>query len=142
MSEEDRNSQSLSDQVGSPAALAGVGVPMSALRSTEAIATLKSRNKEFILANSLEPYWLCSFHVRTEIKADNPSPMQPPWPYEAVEYFYKHILRVLQGREASLLTLVAHWKELDVARDWAGKLVIRVNEKLRKKRPRERKAKR
>jgi uncharacterized protein involved in exopolysaccharide biosynthesis len=127
----DRASLQFGGQLGGLAAIAGVAPRGGDV--AEAIATLKSRE----LARAfIEDEGLLTVFFADEWDAENKRWLrdgqgQGRDTRDAIEYFHANVLRVQQDRQTGLVTLAVEWTDPAFVADWAGKLVTRVNERLR-----------
>lgn len=130
---EQRSTQALGGQLGGIAALAGVSIGNG--DSAEAIAVLKSREfaREFIEDLGLLPVF---FYEQWDPDSgawlsDNPE--QWPETRDAIRYFHENVLHVSESRDSGLVTLGVEWTQPEVAAVWAKQIVVRLNERLRKR---------
>jgi uncharacterized protein involved in exopolysaccharide biosynthesis len=120
----------LDGQFGGLASLAGINLGGGGSSVDVAIATLKSRDftNRFIEDENLMP-------VLFEAQWDENNKQwinieKPPTLWKAYKIF-KSILAISQDNKTGLITLAIDWKDPVLAAEWLGKLVARVNNKLR-----------
>ena len=128
---EGRSMPAIGGQLGGLAALAGVSVGGG--ESTEAIATLRSRDfiRAFINDFDLMPIL---FEEEWDSARGNWSDSDPAnWPdiRDGVEFFGDTVMRVSESRDSGLITLAVEWPDPELAAQWAMILVARLNQRLR-----------
>ena len=117
--------------LGGFAALAGVSI--GGRNSAEAVATLKARDfaKAFIEDHDLlRLFFAEEWDVASNTwQTDNPK----KWPdvRDGIEYFQKEVINVIPDSKTGFVTLEVEWKDPDLAAQWAGFLVDRLNQRLR-----------
>ena len=121
----------LAGQFGGLASLAGINLGGGGGDIEEAIATLKSKAfiNEFIKNENLMPILFENVwdkNTKQWINIEN-----PPTLWNAYKKF-KSILAIGQNNKTGLITLTIDWKDPVLASEWAGDLVERLNNKLRK----------
>jgi uncharacterized protein involved in exopolysaccharide biosynthesis len=121
-------------QLGGLAALAGVNLG-GAGASIDALAILRSREfaRDFIADNDLVPVLFARDWdpERKAWKSSNPRRQRDV--RDAVKKFHEDVLRVSQDRQTKIVTLRVDWTDPEVAAQWAGELVRRVNERMRER---------
>ena len=130
---EDQSGPSIGGQLGGLAALAGVNV--SGSDASEAIATLKSSQfaARFIEDLDLVKVFFADDWDPAVGQWRSKDPETWPDVRDAVKYLHEEILRVNQDPQTGLVTLSVDWTDPIVAAEWAGALVSRLNEKMRKR---------
>lgn len=121
-------------QLGGLAALAGVNLGGSGA-SIDALAILRSREfaRDFIADNDLVPVLFARDWdpERKAWKSSNPRRQRDV--RDAVKKFHEDVLRVSQDRQTKIVTLRVDWTDPEMAAQWAGELVRRVNERMRER---------
>ena len=121
--EEQSGMSSTLARFGGLAALAGVDI--GAGGGTEPLAVLKSKEfaREFITDFDLMPVLL------EDMKSSDDKPLDMR---DAVKYFDEKVRTVVEDKKTGLITVSVRWKDADVAALWAGELVKRLNERMRR----------
>ena len=121
----------LTGQFGGLASLAGIDLGGGGSDTEEAIATLKSREltNKLIEEENLMP-------ILYESKWDKNSKQwmnieESPTLWDAYRKFDESMRTLSQDKKTGLVTLSIDWKDPVLAAQWVGKLVARVNNKLR-----------
>ncbi|MBU2677809.1 MAG: hypothetical protein KJP16_12070 [Gammaproteobacteria bacterium] len=120
-------------QLGGLAALAGVDIADS--NEVEAMAVLRSREfaREFIRSRDLLPVFFAEKWDAENGRWSSSGPDEVPEIRDGVKLFHKQILKVGEDRSAGLVTVAIEWTDPDVAAEWAGALVQRLNDRLRER---------
>lgn len=128
---DEKSTSGLGGQLGGLAALAGVSVGGG--DSAEALAFLESREfaRNFIEDYDLVPVFFADQWDAVDGQWLGADPEEWPEIRDAVKYFHDNVLRVSQDRQSGLVTLAVAWIDPQVAADWAGSLVDRLNKRLR-----------
>lgn len=130
---EESSTPSFGGQLGGLAALAGVSVGGS--DSTEAVATLKSREfaREFIQDLNLMPQFFADdWNAEAgEWVVDDLEDV--PDIRDAVKKFHDTVLKVNEDLKTGLVTLAIDWTDAETAAEWANLLVRRLNSRLRER---------
>ena len=128
---DEMSTPALGAQLGGLAALAGVTVGGG--DGAEAVAVLKSREfaRSFIMDLDLMPILFAENLVgqgddRKFSRKANDLDIR-----DAVELFHESILKVAENRQTRFVTLAIEWRDPELAAEWAGRLVDRLNAKLR-----------
>jgi len=120
----------LAGQFGGLASLAGINIGAKGGDLEEALATLKSREftNKFIEDENLMPVLFEKAWDKENKQWINAE--RPPTLWKAYNKF--NLIRVInQGKKSGLITLSINWKDPVLAAEWVGKLVERLNKKLR-----------
>jgi len=128
---EAQSTSGLGGQLGGLAALAGVTVGDG--DSAEALAVLESRDfaRSFIEDKNLLPVFFAEKWDPAAGRWLGDDPAEWPEIRDAVKYFQEKVLRASQDRQSGLVTLAVEWTDPEIAADWAGTLVQRLNSRLR-----------
>ena len=132
-----KRNQALPGQLGGLAGLANLaGVNIGdKTDTTESLAVLQSNDfvREFIKERKLLPVLYADEWdgAHNRWKSDDPE----DWPdiRDAVKFFRKAILQVVEDRKTGLVTVSVEWKDRETAAEWANTLVARLNERMRER---------
>lgn len=116
---------SLLSQYGALASTMGVDLGNDDQTTTNALATLKSRQfiERFIVDNNILELFRSKWFKPTDpTETDRVRIMQA-----AYERFSKRVLSVRQDRSTKLVTVRVEWKDRELAAKWANDLVARIN---------------
>jgi LPS O-antigen subunit length determinant protein (WzzB/FepE family) len=131
---DEKTMPAIGGQLGGLAALAGVNLGGSGA-SIDALAILRSREfaRDFIADNDLVPVLFARDWdpERKAWKSSNPRRQRDV--RDAVKKFHEDVLRVSQDRQTKIVTLTVDWTDPEMAAQWAGELVRRVNERMRER---------
>lgn len=121
----------LGAQLGGLAALAGVTVGGG--DGAEAVAVLKSRGfaRSFIRDLDLMPILFADNLVKQGDDRQVSHETNDLDIRDAVELFHESVLKVAENRQTRLVKLAIEWRDPELAAEWAGVLVERLNAKLR-----------
>jgi len=134
VSDQESNQMSnIAGQFGDLAALAGINVGGGNNRKIEALAYLRSRAiaERFIEDEKLIQVIFSDKWDETKEKWKVDNKKDEPTIWDAYKIFNSSIRRVSEERKSGLVTLSIEWKDPNLAADWAGKLVKRVNKHMR-----------
>ena len=129
---EQENGQNVSASMTGLASLAGINLG-SSVDTIEVVATLRSRVfvEEFIGEENLLPVLFADEWdaVNGRWKDDDPE----NWPdiRDGVEFFIEDVRSVDENTTSGLVTLAIEWTDAELAAQWADKLILRINERLR-----------
>ncbi|MBV6422336.1 MAG: hypothetical protein NAOJABEB_00114 [Steroidobacteraceae bacterium] len=122
----DENAASLSSQMGSLAALAGISVSTQDQKRDFALTALKSRaviqrmiEEEHLLPILYANSWDAASKRWTIAK--------PPTSWKAFELFIEKVLRVSVDKTSGIVTIAIEWKDPTLAAKWVKTLIARVN---------------
>jgi uncharacterized protein involved in exopolysaccharide biosynthesis len=126
-------SNSLKDQLGGIAALAGIGTSGGGKRF-ETIATLQSEalTERYMRDNELLPV-LYAKRWDSKLHDWKPSTAKTPTYWIANRYFKNSIRRITEDPKTGLVNIAITWKDPVLAAKWANDLVRLTNEYLRNK---------
>ena len=134
---DEQSAPALPGQLGGLAALAGVTT--NDRSSVEPLAVLESRQfaRGFIEQLDLMPVFF-----RDAWDAENETwrasdPAGAPDIRDGVKYFHLRVLEVNEDRSTGLVTVAVEWTDPEIAAEWAGIIVRRLNERLRERALRE-----
>jgi uncharacterized protein involved in exopolysaccharide biosynthesis len=119
--------------VGGLASLAGLDVGSN--KSAEPIAVLKSRElaAAFIEEQNLLPLFFPGKWDASANRWKSTDPSKQPDVRDGIKYFDHTILKVVEDKKTSLITLSVDWTDAKVAATWANMLVERVNNRMRER---------
>jgi len=129
--QEDRGSN-LAAGLGGLASLAGINLGRQG-DSTHALATLRSRAfaESFIIDNDLIPVLFASQWNAEDGKWISEGPDEHPDIRDAVRFFTNSVRLVAVNEDSGLIELSIEWTDPEVAANWVGQLVERINDQLR-----------
>ncbi|MBF0215000.1 MAG: hypothetical protein HQM00_15800 [Magnetococcales bacterium] len=120
-------------QLGGLAAMAGINIGGGGSSKDAAVARLKSRLfiEEFIEDEQLMPIL---FHeqwdpVRKNWKESESGKV--PTRLQAVDYFKKEVLRIIEDKKTGLITMTIEWQNREQTARWANLLIERINRHMR-----------
>lgn len=122
---------SLSEELGGLAALAGVELGDASDRKEESIATLGSRGfaRDFIAAEKLMPVL---FEERWDARAGRwREDVKVPTLEAGVKKFTDDVRAITEDRKSGLITLTVEWNDAEASARWANRMVDTLNERLR-----------
>lgn len=126
---EDRTPQGLASQFGGLATLAGIDVEQ---QSAEPIAVLRSRRfaREFILENDIVGDLLAAEQsgLAGWLRDSGEGDVR-----DAVEIFRDKVVSVREDSATGLVTLTVEWTDSTVAAEWASRLIVRLNQRMRER---------
>jgi uncharacterized protein involved in exopolysaccharide biosynthesis len=119
--------------VGGLASLAGIDVGSN--KSAEPIAVLKSRElaAAFIEEQNLLPVFFASKWDVSANRWKSSDTKKQPDIRDGIKYFQRTVLKVVEDKKTSLVTLSVDWTDAKIAATWANLLVDRVNERMRER---------
>lgn len=130
-----RNSQGLTSQLAGLGAIAELAdLNLGAARnSDEPIAVLKSRDfaRQFIQERDLLLVLLRDQWDAQAGRWKERDPHRQPDVRDAVRYFDKNVLQVLEDKRTGLVTVGIRWTSAAQAADWANAIVERLNQQMR-----------
>ncbi len=130
---EEASAPAIGGQLGGLAALAGVEIGEGS--SVEALAVLQSRDfaRDFIEHSNLLPVFFPQEWDAAAQRWLTDDPAKAPDIRDGVRYFHDSVLIVDEDRGTGLVTLAIEWTDPEVAAEWAGALVRRLNDRLRER---------
>lgn len=119
-------------QLGGLASLAGINIGTGGASQTP-IAVLRSRElvHDFILDKNLIKVLLADKVDAKTGAWKSHDPEDQPDIRDAVAYFQKKIIAIVEDKKAGVVTLSITWKNSAASAEWANELAQRVNTKLR-----------
>jgi uncharacterized protein involved in exopolysaccharide biosynthesis len=119
--------------VGGLASLAGIDVGSN--KSAEPIAVLKSRElaAAFIEEQNLLPVFFASKWDASANRWKSSDPNKQPDVRDGIRYFERTVLKVVEDKKTSLITLSIDWTDAKTAATWVNLLVDRVNNRMRER---------
>lgn len=130
---DDSSAQSMASQFGGLASLAGITIGSEG--TAEPIAVLRSRDlaREFIVDLGLMPVLFADDWDESAGRWISDDPEEQPDLRDGVKFFRENMLSVSEDTQTGLVTLGLEWKDPDTAADWAGQLVERLNDRMRRR---------
>lgn len=124
----------ISASLGGLASLAGINLGSSP-DGTEAIATLRSRAfvEEFIEEYALLPVLFADEWDAENGRWINDYPEEWPDIRTGVKFFTEQVRSISEDSTTGLVTLAIDWTDPELAAQWAGILLERINERLRER---------
>jgi uncharacterized protein involved in exopolysaccharide biosynthesis len=124
----------LLSQLGSLGGLASLaGLNLNDSRTSEAIATLKSREVigGFIQDQNLLPLLFARKWDAGAKRWKSDDPDKQPDVRDGIRYFNDHVFQVEEDKKNGLVTVIVDWKDPKIAAQWANMLVERTNDSMR-----------
>lgn len=130
---EEASAPAIGGQLGGLAALAGFNVNEGG--GVEALAVLRSRDfaREFIEHHALLPLFFEDDWDQAGQRWRMEDPEAAPDVRDGVRFFHEKVLTVQEERGTGLVTLAVEWTDPEIAAEWAGTLVRRLNNRLRER---------
>jgi len=118
--------------LGGLAAIAGFSLGSDGNPKDATLAILRSWDfaGEFIRANGLAP--LLNEDDWNETVGRWRNPANPPSEWRTIKAFHRDVLHISDDAKTGLVSVSVEWKDPVIAADWATKLVLMINARLRK----------
>ncbi len=120
--------------LGGLASLVGVSGSLGGGGTEEGLAVLKSRLflNDFFIKESLLPVLFVEQWNESSEQWHESDPELQPTPWQAYELFTKNILATSVDKNSGMISLSISWSDSVLAASWANKLVVDLNEYMRR----------